>query len=143
MFLDMSKPKPFRSYSICVKSRIGRNNKAFSLYGKQLTLKQLHTLLELMLVEEREKYIDNEKRYVFTYDFVKKKATTHNLQIFEFAENNSQKVLGTVSFCFSDYAYSAHEIVDKLKSRFEKKEPFVDGKALNYLRSVLAAEDRE
>jgi len=114
--IDLSKPESTRAFTVCVKSQTDYNLKNFSLYRHILSLEQLYYVIKLMLEDQRDMYLDLEKRYIFTE--TKSRKHTHTIQIFEFKDN---RAVNSKSFGIKEFAYSANEIADCLETWFKRK----------------------
>jgi len=136
--LDLGKPKSTRTFVVCVKSQRSYNLKNFSLYQDTLNLVELIKICKLMLLDERDIYLDLEKRYIFEDIIVK--AHTHTIQIYQFDGN---KAIGSKSFGIKELAYSANEIANCLEIWFKKKLrndnnlKFTQGKVYEILEKCL------
>ena len=134
----MDKPK-YRSFSVCVTDTRGVNNKSLSLYGDIIDFDKLLKLLKLILIIERDKYLDSEVRYGI--EKPKKELYTHYVQLFQHS-NTTGRSIKTKGFGINEYSYNANEITDIInmwmKKRLRKDIPFPSKKFLKIVRGDLS-----
>ncbi len=110
--IDLSKPIVTSRYRITVKAWRSANSASLTLYNSPLNINDLQKVIRMMTIEEREIFVNREKRISFSNGDIDTELCSHNLQLFEI-KNNYPINIG--SFSFNEECYSCEDIINSFK----------------------------
>lgn len=126
-----------KRYKVVIKAMKSFSSKSTTLYNANFSNDSAKKMLHFMLVEEKDRFLDRERRVDFI-DRSNDSYCTHSLQIIEVSDN-TQKCAG--SFSFIEHQYSCEEMIGCinfwLKGEYKKENlEFPKGEVENILKKV-------